>query len=74
MILLSNEEVITELAKHCYPPPKYWDEIDLTRKAQLKKVEDWLRTLLDDPELEDAKGTIGFIGLTLRGERLRGIE
>lgn len=41
-------------------------------KAQLKKVEEWLITLLDDPELQEHRGAIGFIGLTLRGERLKG--
>ena len=32
--VMSNESVIDELGKYGYPCPKYWDEIDLTRKAQ----------------------------------------
>ena len=32
--VMNDKEVENELEKHCYPSPKYWDEIDLVRKAQ----------------------------------------
>lgn len=32
--VMSNKEVVALLEKSCYPSPKYWDEIDLVRKAQ----------------------------------------
>ncbi len=32
--VMNDKEVEKELGEHCYPRPKYWDEIDLVRKAQ----------------------------------------
>ena len=48
--VMDKDKVENELKKHCYPRPKYWDEIDLVRKAQAelsfklgqKEVVEWI--------------------------------
>ena len=32
--VMSDKQIVSLLSQHCYPPPKHWDELDLTRKAQ----------------------------------------
>ena len=32
--VMTDEQIISLLSQDCYPPPKHWDEIDLTMKAQ----------------------------------------